>query len=81
MDVKYSLKGSHISPAAHSIRQELHDLGFQVTYLGTARSYDGEYNSSIIINAQAFEYVCEMLYKTRKELQMEREKKWWKFWK
>ena len=76
-----SLKGSHISPSVEAIKHELRDLGFQPVYYGTARSYDGKYESSIVIDHAAFDYVCNMLYKTRKELQCEREKKWWKFWK
>ena len=76
-----SLKGSHTDWSVEEIKRELRELGFEPVYLGQAKSHDGSYNSSFVVEYEAFNYVCRMLYKTRKELQMEREKKWWKFWK
>ena len=67
------------SPAVNEIRNELRDLGYTPVHMGTARSYDGSYDSSFVIDMDAFAHVCVELQKTRKALQAEREKKWWKF--
>lgn len=76
-----SLKGSHTDPRVEEVKRELRELGFIPVIFGESRSYDGSYKSSFVVEVAAFDYVCRELYKTRLELQAEREKKWWKFWK
>ena len=82
MDIKHSLKSDNLtSPIVLEIKKELNDLGFNTEYFyGNFRSYYGS-ESNIVIDAETFSHLCLMLHKTRKQLQEERKKKWWKFWK
>ena len=82
MDTKYSLKGCTISPYVNEIKKELHDLGFNTRYYyGNFYSLDDESKLGVAVDAETFNHVCIMLYKTRMQLQAERKKKWWMFWK
>ena len=81
MDKNFSLKGECRWVSVNKIKQEIYnETGRRFIHRGWARSADG-YQTDTIIEPEAFELVCVKLWEARAELERERAKKWWNFWK
>lgn len=52
---------------AVSIEKELSAKGITACHKGISKSYDGKYESNIVVDNTAFGIVCDMLYKKREE--------------
>ena len=78
MKEQFCLKSDYNLLNVNAVEKELWANGISTTYRGVAKSYDGEYQSNVVVNEKAFYIVCDLLCQTRQELAAAKKRKF--FW-